>query len=225
MQYFEKNGRNRGNPWSLRQTGVYQQVTLTEGISNWIILQPSNSCRSQLDKIMQSNTRGETLLAMNPMLLHLHFLTAMAGQWEEYIQNLHDSLKELVSCFFYSIYHYVIENGQDDKASFSAVGHKRRYDFSVAFADSQKLHLLRQKLFQAQVMLQAALDTTAQCIRHCHQLDKNRVAIPCGDIITAFQVFNSETNVHQRKIRTMIRISNGTEILVCQSVLILIPSH
>ena len=97
VQYIEKNGRHRGNPWSLRQTGVYQQVTLKERRSNWIILQPSKTSRSRLETILRSRTQGERPQATNPMLLHVHFLTAMAENWEEYIQDLYVYLKSLVS--------------------------------------------------------------------------------------------------------------------------------
>lgn len=96
IHYVEKNGRNRGDPWSLRQMGVYQQVSLPKKNSVWIMLQPSGRCREHLDKISQANTEDHSHLFANPMLLHLHFLTAMAGQWEDYIQDLQDRLKNLV---------------------------------------------------------------------------------------------------------------------------------
>lgn len=98
VQYVEKNGRDRGDPWSLRQTGVYEQVDIETGKSVWIILQPSSSARQCLEQGLQTldqDTYGRN--TSDPMLLHSIFLLATADNWVEYIKHLHSQADEMVS--------------------------------------------------------------------------------------------------------------------------------
>lgn len=98
VQYVEKNGRDRGDPWSLRQTGVYEQVDIETGKSVWIILQPSSSTRQCLEQGLQTldqDTYGRN--TSDPMLLHPIFLLATADNWVGYIKYLHSQADEMVS--------------------------------------------------------------------------------------------------------------------------------
>ena len=79
------------------QTGVYQQITAKEQESNWIILQPSKLSRTRLENLLRTRALDGHRPPGNPMILHVHFLTIMAGNWKEYIQDLYDQLKDLVS--------------------------------------------------------------------------------------------------------------------------------
>lgn len=98
VQYVEENGRNRGDPWSLRQTGVYEQKDVETGKSVWIILQPSSSTQQCLEQGLQAlvqDTLGQN--SSSPMLLHLIFLLATADNWVGYIKHLHSQADEMVS--------------------------------------------------------------------------------------------------------------------------------
>src|SRR5438045_1558114 len=53
IRYMEKNGRETGDPWSLRQSGVYQKVDAQTGNSTWILLQPAESIRQRLRKSLE----------------------------------------------------------------------------------------------------------------------------------------------------------------------------
>lgn len=98
VQYVEKNGRDRGDPWSLRQTGVYEQVDIHTGKSVWIILQPSSSTQQCLEQGLQTlgqDSNGR--ITSNPMLFHAIFLLATADNWVGYIKYLHTEADEMVS--------------------------------------------------------------------------------------------------------------------------------
>ena len=96
LQFVEKNGRNRGDPWSLRQTGVYQQVTFDSRQSAWIFLQLSSATRVVLEKVLRrkSSCPGER---ESPMTIHALLLGATVDNWGEYIQNLSTQLRDVVS--------------------------------------------------------------------------------------------------------------------------------
>lgn len=93
---MEKNGRNRGDPWSLRQTGVYQQAKLEHRHSAWIFLQLSSSTRQGLEKALgkQSGSQDE---GDSPMAHHALLLLATVDNWGEYIRSLDRELRDIVS--------------------------------------------------------------------------------------------------------------------------------
>lgn len=93
---MEKNGRNRGDPWSLRQTGVYQQATFNSHRSAWIFLQLSRSTKIVLENALRSQLKcfGQS---DSPMTLHALLLGATVDNWGEYIQDLSTQLREVVS--------------------------------------------------------------------------------------------------------------------------------
>ena len=95
-QFMEKNGRNRGDPWSLRQTGVYQQATFKSHQSVWIFLQLSKSTRIILEREMRSPSRYFSK-SESPMALHALLLGASVDNWGEYIRDLNAQLRDIVS--------------------------------------------------------------------------------------------------------------------------------
>lgn len=96
LQHVEENGRKRGDPWSLRQTGVYQQVDFKAGTSVWIILQPSDYVRKSLEHALVEKSYGACGQESSPMLLHVLFILAAADNWTRYIRDLESEAKDLV---------------------------------------------------------------------------------------------------------------------------------
>ena len=92
IHHVEKNGRNRGNPWSLRETGIYHQINIATGSSRWIFIQPSGPTR---EDIIQNLELGE--LRQSPFDLHAEVLLSMARNWPEYIEYLSQKLDEMVN--------------------------------------------------------------------------------------------------------------------------------
>lgn len=95
--YLAKNGRGRGDPWSLRQSGIYQQVDLKSNKSFWILLHPSASIKDQLHHfngafpIDRQNFGGHLLKG------HTAFLSEATQGWDEYIENTRTQLDAIVS--------------------------------------------------------------------------------------------------------------------------------
>lgn len=101
LQYVERNGRNRGDPWSLRQTGVYQQTTFDSHKSMWIFLQLSQSTKAALKEVLQ-NQPIYPCGSDSPMALHALLLGVTVHNWGDYIQSLSKQLMcvvRLVSLF------------------------------------------------------------------------------------------------------------------------------
>lgn len=96
MRYVELNGRNRGDPWSVRQTAVYHQLSLDTKRSRWIILQPSESVRTRLKYVLKGEYLNDRSSGFDCLVPHMLFLSAMVANWQEYIEHLHSELSRLV---------------------------------------------------------------------------------------------------------------------------------
>lgn len=96
LQYMELNKRNEGDPWSLRQCGVYQQTCLKTHLCSWILLHISSKMRAKLNQALDHKFYRNDTAAVNSMLPHLIFLSAMAGNWQDYIEYLCSQLTVLV---------------------------------------------------------------------------------------------------------------------------------
>ena len=93
---MELNGRSEGDPWSLRQCGVYHQVCLETHRSSWILLHISKRMRTTLDRTLKSNIHKNTHRGVDSMLPHMIFLSAMAGNWQDYLEYLRSELASFV---------------------------------------------------------------------------------------------------------------------------------
>jgi hypothetical protein len=95
-RFVERNGRGRGDPWSLRQTGVYQQIRFDTGYSSYIVLQMSKTMRAHLDRITAENTSERFGQGDQIMQFHLLTLLSTADNWGEYAEHLHCMVKDVV---------------------------------------------------------------------------------------------------------------------------------
>lgn len=86
LRYMEENGRNHGNPWSLRQIGAYQQVNTKDRTSAWIFLRLSGSTRRYLEREVQDMTYK----TKDPFIkLHCSLILDTPDNWGRYIEYLH----------------------------------------------------------------------------------------------------------------------------------------
>jgi hypothetical protein len=104
---------------------------------------------------------------------------------------------------------------QDDKACFSRVGIKKAYDYSLTFADMQKLQLLRQKILRTLSVLDACLAVAKGCERLCQRLDALKVTTANEMIFAGLMAYEDEINRHRRGLTTLLDYSSGTATLVC----------
>lgn len=93
---MDLNGRDRGDPWSLRQCGVYHQTCLRTRRSSWILLQVSRRMHAKLDQALRSKAYKNDNLGIDPVVPHIIFISAMASNWQGYLDYLHSQLAILV---------------------------------------------------------------------------------------------------------------------------------
>jgi hypothetical protein len=99
LRYVESNHRSRGNPWSLRQTGVFHRFDLSGNPSQnlWIFLHPKHGSKGQRRfeaAVAKELESGET--DNNPIRLHLSLMTSYLDGWRWYLHDLGRSYLETV---------------------------------------------------------------------------------------------------------------------------------
>ena len=93
---MERNERNRGSSWSLRQTGVYQRYdTLTES-SAWILLQPSDYMRRRLLHSLRHDSDVVSDTVSTSFHLHGIFLYASERNWTDWVEEVQQEMELLV---------------------------------------------------------------------------------------------------------------------------------
>ena len=93
LKHVEKNGREEGDPWSIRQMGVLQKYDAEQDRNTIVLLNPSAALKNRSDKIVY---QGSALSQ-----IHLLILQSTSERWSEYLQYLEAMSTRLVSalCF------------------------------------------------------------------------------------------------------------------------------
>ncbi|KAF4629741.1 hypothetical protein G7Y89_g8405 [Cudoniella acicularis] len=92
LRYMENNKRLHGDPWSLRQTGVYHQYSGfgTDNVKNlWILLHPikESIAYKRLDQATFSELRVHEM-EFDPMRLHLLVFSSYIDNWRLYLHDI-----------------------------------------------------------------------------------------------------------------------------------------
>jgi len=216
LQYVKLNGRSEGVSWSLRQCAVYQQVCLKTQRSSWILLHVSTRMRATLNQALRSKIYKNAHLGVDFMLPHMIFLSAMAGNWQDYLEYLRSQL-----AFFVSSSPRLTPWGshwlglmKDEKACFSSIDRSFSHDYSVTFLDSQNLQLFRQKLLRTSTVLDSCLNVVQDCEAHCRKLIASKVTDIGEHCLTEITIYTRQIHYHRRELRRIIQYSSGTSKLV-----------
>ena len=87
LKYPENNGRTDGaDPWSIRQTGVYQSFDVTTKTSVWILINPrqNTAADNRLKDLLCSRDKFPTMEGRKP-LVGLMVLSTYFGNWRTYM--------------------------------------------------------------------------------------------------------------------------------------------
>ena len=87
-KYAERNQRPNKNPWSIRQTVLYQQVS-KDGFHIWIVLHPKINS-AFYTRLRDSLLQVESLKALyqNPWNLHLLLISSYTDNWRWHLDQL-----------------------------------------------------------------------------------------------------------------------------------------
>jgi hypothetical protein len=101
LRYPERNGRKHGDPWSLRQTGVYHRYSMpASGIGQnfCLLLHPMQDSKAQ-KRISSAAASGmtATTIGLDPLRLHVMIISSYVHNWCWYLRYNTKNYLELVS--------------------------------------------------------------------------------------------------------------------------------
>ncbi|KAL4953186.1 hypothetical protein BDW69DRAFT_165851 [Aspergillus filifer] len=195
--YVAENGRSRGSPWSLRQTGLYQQVSIKTGRSRFLLLHPAE----EVVNIIQTHISNPMAAKSCPVQFHAMIVQFMVGRWDRYLQHIYQKISDL-----------------DEKACFSKVDHTPKGGFQVSFSDCQNLQIHRQRLLQASIVLDHYIDLISRLADESEFLES---AFPDDDyrrLAVEFESYKSRIRCLKKFNKMILRQSEGTRILLTKAV-------
>lgn len=95
IQYPVANHRSKVEPFSIRQTGIWQKSPGPGRSDSWIILRPTEYMQQHLSQALGSLAWREAS-KRDPMLFHLVFLSFLKLGWDEYVEYLRLQLEQKV---------------------------------------------------------------------------------------------------------------------------------
>jgi K+-sensing histidine kinase KdpD len=109
FRYVERNGRTTGNPWSLRQIGVYEKYDSLKDSSTWILISASETAREALDDIRLTDQPDDSRCLTETTMFHTVLIAAVSREWRKYLEHLQVELDILVSPHHSASYYYAIK--------------------------------------------------------------------------------------------------------------------
>ncbi|KAH8708494.1 hypothetical protein GQ44DRAFT_463058 [Phaeosphaeriaceae sp. PMI808] len=135
IKYVARHGRAfPTDPFSIRETGVYQNFSSSNQESSWVFLQASGYLQKRL---MGAFRLCDDTLPSKQFLLHAIILLDAAETWREYLIYLEDEFSKVA-----------------DKGFFTNVkGPQLEGDMTADFTDLRRLHILTDKLRRVRLIL------------------------------------------------------------------------
>ncbi|OAL55030.1 hypothetical protein IQ07DRAFT_628704 [Pyrenochaeta sp. DS3sAY3a] len=194
IQYVERNGRNRGDPWSLRQTGVYSQTNYSTRHSSWIFLHLAESTRSLLEDELRSLSE-ETESKGDPLALHALLLIATVDNWGEYVQDLSTKIRSL-----------------DEKARSLIYSTASTQNNRSSLRDMQTLQRIEQKISIACSAVTSNSKVAAGLIaqRECFCTPTSS---SCEQTRRSLNSYAADMHVHQQSLRILLNLLQSTSKL------------
>jgi hypothetical protein len=96
LRFVQHNGRTEGDPWSLRQIGVYQKYEGTTRRSVWIFISASDVPQQAIEAVRQSNAFDLEPRLSGIVAFHAALLETAALEWHTYLESLNAQIELLV---------------------------------------------------------------------------------------------------------------------------------
>lgn len=97
-RYAEKKPVKKGNPWVIRQSGIYHRHDLATGRSLYIVCSPvlRSAFEQRLFQLLNTSQFQMDVLA-NPLLFHHMFVSTHLGNLRNYALHFEQRLERIVS--------------------------------------------------------------------------------------------------------------------------------
>ncbi|KAK0712749.1 hypothetical protein B0T26DRAFT_715152 [Lasiosphaeria miniovina] len=197
IRYFELNKRGRGNPWSLRQTGVYQKC-LANRQSAWLLLDSSNYIADRiLAAFGQQNRWIHESCKVSQLLPHLFIFSAATRNWDLYIENLRQK-----SMIF------------DEKAYSSRFNETYLDDYKLLFSDVQEIISLNETITLALTVIKGQRRAFSEYSNLHARSNKRKSGCHNCDIVSTLEMLKAKLQHHHEAMTILERATSRTTILL-----------
>jgi len=86
--YAEKNNRKHGDPWSVRQTGVYHRFSTTDPENLWLLLHPMQNSKAQTRMGLATDKLCAEEMAKDPLRFHVLIMSSYVDNWRWYLHDI-----------------------------------------------------------------------------------------------------------------------------------------
>jgi len=192
VKQVEENGREEGNPWSIRQMGIYHRSDSSTG-DVFIIINPSFSLKQRLKHSREFGSRP------SPKALHTMVLSCTMENWKFYITDLESRYLRM-----------------KDKAQLTRMDEKGERDRSLAevrFEDTQEIQFVQDKCQQ----LAHVFDVNRTVLKN---MEIRYATIPPAngtqDVDESDFVHSLilESNIQMNRVSSMLKRLDGTIALI-----------
>ncbi|KAK0111784.1 hypothetical protein ONS96_001053 [Cadophora gregata f. sp. sojae] len=190
------------DPWSIRQTAIYQQYDREKSRVMVILISPPETSRKLLERNIQSHHDKKTKL--NPFDLHRILISNLHENWRLYIRDLEKLLKQ-----------------QSDRVTLTQVQNETENlsplaNFPINFVDRQRLKVMEDKILDLKIVFESLYNTVTKLQRQCqiHCLGSSCPQCICNNIIEEFEEQKHEIKVNMKKADILHQRSQGTAQLL-----------
>ena len=201
IKFVEKHGRKLADPYSLRETGVYQKWVSVSERGNWVFMQPSESMKSLLESRFPRATTKDSAYNFQ---IHAAILMKASSNWRFYINYLEDLFSKIVDRGFYT----------------NIRGPSHDGDIDADFSDIRKLQILTDKLRRLSHVLHMNTEVGLAIRDFARRLQASWGALS-QDEIAKFEEFDSgiemflfQHRTHKSRIDSILGRADGISTLV-----------
>lgn len=209
FHYVELNHREKQrednpdyDPWSMRQTAVYQQYDRSIDRFTFVLISPSPQAKANLESAVR---RGfDSKIALNPFELHRVILSTLHENWMHYIRSL-EKLLMLQSDLI------TLAHVRSETVRLSPLE-----DFTVNFIDRQRLKHTEDKVLDLVIVFESLYSTLSQLLRQCrlHCVEARCQNCVCSNTSNEIEEQMLEVQMNLKKVDVLRRRAKGTAHLL-----------
>ncbi|TVY57550.1 hypothetical protein LCER1_G002864 [Lachnellula cervina] len=209
FRYVELNHRKGSNlenpdydPWSVRQTAVYQQYNSSMDRIAIVLISPSKKTRKILGLAVQRCL--EEKKSLNAFDLHQIIISTLHGNWRLYVRSLERLLMSQS------------ENVTLTPVRSEDVRWTPSTDISIKFIDRQRLKQTEDKILDLKIIFESLYNTLSklqkQCQIHCVESRCNEWdnECTCSRTVEELEEQMNEAQVNLKKVEVLHKKAQGT---------------
>jgi hypothetical protein len=102
IRFFERNYLSEVNPWSLRQTAIYQRLHVPSADASWILVRLSPNFKTLLKEKLKALHPNASPASHRHITIHVLALYYTLRNWRDFLMDHTSKLSEMV-CLRYSM--------------------------------------------------------------------------------------------------------------------------